>query len=109
MSLATMYLGLSLKNPLVASASPLNGKLDNLRRLEDAGVAAIVLPSLFQEQIESDAELLESRTALYANSSPEAMSYFPATVSGPYGLGPERYLDLVRRGTEAVSIPDRQS
>ena len=53
MLLATKYLGLSLKNPLVASASPLNSKLDNLRRLEDAGAAAIVLPSLFQEQIES--------------------------------------------------------
>ena len=53
MLLATKYLGLALKNPLVASASPLNSKLDNLRRLEDAGAAAIVLPSLFQEQIES--------------------------------------------------------
>ena len=105
MSLATMYLGLSLKNPLVASASPLNGKLDNLRRLEDAGVAAIVLPSLFQEQIEADAEMRESRTDVYADSSPEALTYFPAAVSGPYGVRPERYLDLVRRGTEAVAIP----
>jgi dihydroorotate dehydrogenase (fumarate) len=105
MLLATKYLGLSLKNPLVASASPLNSKLDNLRRLEDAGAAAIVLPSLFQEQIESETEAREARVDVYAESSPEALSYFPAAASGPYGMRPERYLDLVRRGTEAVSIP----
>ena len=105
MLLATKYLGLSLKNPLVASASPLNSNLDNLRRLEDAGAAAIVLPSLFQEQIESETEAREARVDVYAESSPEALSYFPAAASGPYGMRPERYLDLVRRGTEAVSIP----
>src|ERR1019366_636543 len=86
MSLATSYLGLELKNPLVASASPLNSKLDNIRRLEDAGVAAIVLPSLFQEQIEADAEA--------------RLSFV-----GAYAVRPDRYLDLVRRAREAVSIP----
>jgi dihydroorotate dehydrogenase (fumarate) len=105
MLLATKYLGLTLKNPLVASASPLNSRLDNLRRLEDSGAAAIVLPSLFQEQIEAEAEALESRIDVYAESSPEALSYFPAAARGPYGVPPERYLDLVRRGAEAVSIP----
>jgi dihydroorotate dehydrogenase (fumarate) len=105
MSLATKYLGLTLKNPLVASASPLNAKLDNLRRLEDAGAAAIVLPSLFQEQIEAESEAQEARVAVYAESSPEAQSYFPAAIGGPYGVRPERYLDLIRRGAEAVSIP----
>jgi dihydroorotate dehydrogenase (fumarate) len=105
MLLATNYLGMVLKNPLVASASPLNSNLDNLRRLEDAGAAAIVLPSLFQEQIEGEEETLASRVEAYAECSPEALSYFPATVSGPYGVGPERYLDLVRRGKQAVSIP----
>jgi dihydroorotate dehydrogenase (fumarate) len=105
MSLATKYLGLELKNPLVASASPLNSRLDNLRRLEDAGAAAIVLPSLFQEQIEAEAESLASRVDVYAESSPEAASYFPAAVSGPYGVRPDRYLDLVRRAKDAVSIP----
>src|SRR5271154_174362 len=99
MLLATKYLGLTLKNPLVASASPLNGKLDNLRRLEDAGAAAIVLPSLFQEQIEAEAEAREARVDVYADSSPEAASYFPAAVRGPYGVRPERYLELIRRGT----------
>jgi dihydroorotate dehydrogenase (fumarate) len=105
MLLATKYLGLELKNPLVASASPLNSKLDNLRRLEDAGAAAIVLPSLFQEQIEAEAETLASRVDVYAESSPEAASYFPASVSGPYGVRPDRYLDLVRRAKDALSIP----
>ncbi len=105
MSLATSYLGLSLQNPLVASASPLNSSLDNIRRLEDAGAAAVVLPSLFQEQIEAMAETQASRVDVWGDSSPEAGSYFPAAASGPYGVGPERYLDLVRRGAEAVSIP----
>ena len=91
MTLATQYLGLTLKNPIVASASPLNSKLDNLRQLEDAGAAAIVLPSLFQEQIEADAEKQASRVEAYANSSPEALSYFPAAANSPYGMYPERY------------------
>ncbi len=105
MSLATTYLGLHLKNPLIASASPLNAKLDNLRRLEDAGAGAIVLPSLFQEQVEREETVNEAKTLAYADSSPEAMTYFPPASSGPYGLVPERYLDLVRRGTDAVGIP----
>lgn len=105
LSLATSYLGLALKSPLVASASPLNSKLDNLRRLEDAGAAAIVLPSLFQEQIEAEEHAHDTLTGAYANSSPEAQSYFPPAVNGPYGLGPNRYLDLVRRGAEAVGVP----
>lgn len=104
-SLATTYLGLPLHSPLVASASPLNGKLDNLRRLEDAGAAAIVLPSLFQEQIEAEEHAHEALIGAYVNNSPEAQSYFPPAISGPYGLGPSRYLDLVRRGAEAVGIP----
>src|ERR1019366_4485446 len=95
----------TLKNPLVASASPLNSELGNLRRLENAGAAAIVLPSLFQEQIEGEAETQTTHVNAYAESSPEALSYFPAAVSGPYGVRPERYLDLIRRGEETISIP----
>jgi dihydroorotate dehydrogenase (fumarate) len=105
MSLATQYLGLQLSNPLIASASPLNNKLDNIRRLEDAGAGAIVLPSLFQEQIESEAEARMALMEAYADSSPEARSYFHASAGGPYGLRPDRYLDLVRRAKEAVAIP----
>src|SRR3954447_2394630 len=102
MSLFTRYLGLELANPLVASASPLNNKLDNIRRLEDAGAAAIVLPSLFQEQIEAEAEARLSFVQAHADSSPEAQTYFHASVGGPYGLRPDRYLDLVRRAKAAV-------
>jgi dihydroorotate dehydrogenase (fumarate) len=105
MSLATKYLGLELSNPLVASASPLNNRLDNIRRLEDAGAGAIVLPSLFQEQIEAEAEARMSLVDAYADSSPEACSYFHTSAGGPYGLRPDRYLDLVRRAKEAVAIP----
>jgi dihydroorotate dehydrogenase (fumarate) len=104
-SLATRYLGLALPNPIVASASPLNSKLDNLRRLEDAGAGAIVLPSLFQEQIEAEAAAHEDLMGAYANSSPEAQTYFPSSISGPYGIGPEHYLDFVRRARDAVRIP----
>ena len=105
MSLATKYLGLDLQNPLVASPSPLHDKLDNIRRLEDAGAAAIVLPSLFQEQIEAEAEARLSLVEAYVESSPEARSYFHASVAGPYGVRPDRYLDLIRRAREAVAIP----
>lgn len=105
MSLTTRYLGLTLKSPMVASASPLNSKIENLRRLEDSGAAAIVLPSLFQEQIEAEADRHASRVEAFSESSPEALSYFPAAANGPYGMYPERYLDLIRRAREAVSIP----
>ena len=104
-SLATKYLGLDLKNPLVASASPLNANLDHLRRLEDAGAAAVVLPSLFQEQIEAEADHHQGLMAASCNMSAEAADYFPALVSGPYGLGPDHYLDLIRRTTDALTIP----
>jgi dihydroorotate dehydrogenase (fumarate) len=104
-SMATRYLGLALKNPVMASASPLNSKLDNIRRLEDAGAAAVVLPSLFQEQIEAEADAHDDLMSAYANSSPEAQTYFPASISGPYGLGPHLYLDFVRRARDAVGVP----
>jgi dihydroorotate dehydrogenase (fumarate) len=103
--LATSYLGLMLGNPIIASASPLNGKLDNIKRLEVAGAGAIVLPSLFQEQIEAEAEEHETLIEAHANNSPEAQTYFPGSIAGPYGLGPDRYLDLVRRAHDAVAIP----
>ena len=83
MSLTTRYLGLELKSPLIAAASLLSSSLDNIRGLEDAGAAAIVLPSLFQEQIEAEADARLSRVDPYADSSPEARSYFPAAIGGP--------------------------
>ncbi|MGA2128567.1 MAG: dihydroorotate dehydrogenase-like protein, partial [Xanthobacteraceae bacterium] len=79
MDLGTRYLGLALKNPLIASSSPLNLDIGNIRRLEDNGAAAIVLPSIFEEQIEQEAAETERLTAAGADSFAEALSYFPAT------------------------------
>jgi dihydroorotate dehydrogenase (fumarate) len=103
MDLSTRYLGLTLKNPLVASAGPLNGEVGNLRRLEDCGAAAVVLPSIFEEQVERERQVIEELIATGSNSYAEALSYFPAQTA--YAIGPERYLDLVRRARQAVGIP----
>jgi len=100
MDLSTRYLGLDLKCPLVASASPLALDLGNLRRMEEAGAGAVVLPSIFQEDIENDIEEMER---LVAESNPEAYSYFPAGAAD--NLGPETYLDLIRRARAAIDIP----
>jgi dihydroorotate dehydrogenase (fumarate) len=103
MDLTTRYMGLALRNPLVASASPLNTEIGNLRRLEDAGAAAIVLPSLFEEQIEAEAARYDRLTAAPAESFAEALSYFPEQTE--YRVGPNAYLDLIRRAREAVEVP----
>ncbi len=103
MDLTTRYLGLSLKSPLVAGASPLTGEVDNIRRLEDLGAGAVVLPSIFEEQIEQEEQLIESLATTGRDSYPEALSYFPAAAS--YRIGPERYLKVLRQAAEAVDIP----
>jgi dihydroorotate dehydrogenase (fumarate) len=108
MDLTTHYLGLKLKNPLIASSAPPNANLDHLRRLEDAGAAAIVLPSLFEEQIEAMDSRFNAIVAAATGNNPEAQQhYLPPTqiASGPYGLVPERYLELVRRARASLSIP----
>jgi dihydroorotate dehydrogenase (fumarate) len=101
MDLSTRYMGLQLKNPLVASASPHNRDLDHIRRLEESGVAAIVLPSLFEEQIEAEIRRHETLTTAGLDSSPEAQSYFPDC----HEPGPQEYLDLIKRAVAAVDIP----
>lgn len=103
MNLDTNYLGLTLKHPLVASASPLTGELDGLRRLEDAGAAAVVLPSIFEEQIEHELAEVERLTEAGIDSFPEAASYFPS--SAAFTAGPVRYLELIRRARAALAIP----
>jgi len=103
MDLTTRYLGLALKNPLVASASPLTSDLGNLRRLEDCGAAAVVLPSIFEEQIEAEEAETERLTTFRGESFPEALSYFPAAID--HSTGPQRYLENLRRAREAVAIP----
>ena len=101
--LSTNYLGLKLKNPVVVSASPLSEKLENFPRMEDAGAAAIVMYSLFEEQIEAESENIDSALEYGANSYAEATSYLPDMAK--YHIGPDRYLELLRKGKAAVSIP----
>ncbi len=100
--LSTRYLGLRLASPLVASASPLCESLDNIRAMEDAGAAAVVLPSLFEEQIDLESHHLD-RYLSQGESYAESISYFPDLHD--YNLGPDGYLEHVRRAKEAVRIP----
>ncbi len=103
MDLSTTYLGLPLKNPLMPGASPMVDKLDTVRRLEDAGAAAIVMHSLFEEQITSQQLAEFAHTEFSADSSSEASSYFPQMAD--YALGPDKYLEQIAKIKDAVSIP----
>lgn len=103
MDLATNYLGLKLRNPIVASSSPLNLDIANIRMLEDHGAAAVVLPSIFEEQIEQEMADIDRYAMAGAESFPEALSYFPS--SAIHHAGSARYLELVRTACEAVDIP----
>lgn len=103
MDLGTSYLGLTLRNPIIASASPLSGNVSAARQLEDAGAGAVVLPSLFEEQIREEERLIETLTNVGADSDPEVGSYFRDAMK--YNAGPLRYLELVARATDAVDIP----
>ncbi len=101
--LASSYLGLQLKSPLVASASPLTGDIDSLRALEEAGAAAVVLPSLFEEQIEHDATAVDIVLEHGAQSFGEALTYFPEM--DDYNTGPGAYIAHVAAAKEALAIP----
>jgi dihydroorotate dehydrogenase (fumarate) len=103
MELSTTYLGLKLKNPIVASASPLSRSMDSMRRLEDAGASAIVMHSLFEEQIEHEAKSLDHYKSAGTESFAEALTYFPDT--GDYHFAPEEYLELVAKATNKLEIP----
>jgi dihydroorotate dehydrogenase (fumarate) len=103
MNLSTTYLGLSLKSPLVPSASPLTGKLDELKRAEDAGAGAVVLPSVFEEQLRQESADLDRALEQSADVSAEALSYFPDL--GEFRVGPDDYLDLIRSAKAALDIP----
>lgn len=103
MDLTTRYMGLHLRNPLIASASPLNADLATLRALEDYGAGAVVLPSLFEEQVVAERHEFERRMQVPASGFAEAQTYFP--IHDGYVVGPERYLDMVRRAKEAIGIP----
>ncbi len=101
--LTTTYLGLPLKNPLVASASPLSKKIDSVRRLADAGIAAVVLYSLFEEQITHESRELDHYLTRGTNTYAEALSYFPDLED--YNIGPEPYLEHLHRVKQVVDIP----
>lgn len=105
MDLKTRYMGLDLKHPVIASASPLSENLDGIRRLEDAGAAAIVLFSLFEEQIRREQTALQDALDQGADSFAESLSYFPEVDFDDFSTSPRAYLDLVRRAAESTDIP----
>ena len=101
--LSTSYLGLSLKNPLVVSPSPLCEDLGAIRKMEDAGASAVVLHSLFEEQLTIDSQDLDRFLTSGTESFAEALSYFPDM--GQFKLGPEAYLEHIQKAKKAVKIP----
>jgi dihydroorotate dehydrogenase (fumarate) len=103
MNLTTNYLGMVLKNPIVASSSPLSHTVDSIRRVEDAGAAALVMYSLFEEQIGFDSYYIDYHLTQGIDSYAESISYFPDMQS--YNVGPDQYLNLIRRAKENVDIP----
>ena len=103
MNLSTHYLGLKLKNPLVASASPLSRSLDGMKRLEEAGASAVVMYSLFEEQIENESNEIEHYLGSGAVGHAEASNYFPTP--SEYNLSPEEYVELLHQAKQALSIP----
>jgi dihydroorotate dehydrogenase (fumarate) len=103
MDLSTTYLGLKLPHPLMPGASPLVDDLDTVKRLEDAGAAAIVMHSLFEEQIAREQVAHFVHTESHGYSFAEALTYFPSPEA--FALGPEEYLDQIRRIKQAVAVP----
>ena len=103
MKLETTYMGLKLRNPLVPSASPLSKEISNIRHMEDVGASAVVLESLFEEQITHESKELDHFLTQGTESYAEALSYFPD--SDVYDFGPDQYLSHIQKAKEAVDIP----
>ena len=103
MDLTTHYLGLALKNPIVPSAGPLSHTLDSMKSLEDAGAAAIVMYSLFEEQIEHERSEIDFYLSYGTESFAEALTYFPET--SDYNLGPDEYVELIHKAKQHLAIP----
>ena len=101
--LRSRYLGLDLRNPIVAAASPMTNSIDSLKRLQDAGVAAVVLPSLFEEQIEHEELATHNLMLSGTELSPEARGFFPEMQN--YNTGPDKYLKLIGAAKKALSVP----
>jgi dihydroorotate dehydrogenase (fumarate) len=103
LDLSTRYLGLNLRTPLVASAGPLSQEISSIRQLEDAGAAAVVLYSLFEEQLRKESLELDHYLSEGTDSFAESLSYFPAPAE--FHLGPDDYLEHIRKAKAAVKIP----
>ena len=103
MDLSTRYLGLELAHPLMTGASPLVDRLDLVKRLEDAGASAITMHSLFEEQIAMEQRATAHHIDAHAESFAEALSYFPDPAD--YSLGPDEYLEQIRRIKAVVDVP----
>ena len=103
MDISTNYLGLKLKSPIVPSAGPLSSEISNLKQMEDAGAGAVVLYSLFEEQIEHEELELNYHTSVPAESYAEATSYLPDAFE--FRRGPEEYLEHIRKAKDAINIP----
>jgi dihydroorotate dehydrogenase (fumarate) len=103
MDLSTTYLGMKLRTPLVPSASPLSEEIENIKRMEDAGASAVVLYSLFEEQLRLERYELHHHLTHHTDSFPEALTFFPEPEE--FHVGPEVYLDHIRKAKEAVDIP----
>ena len=101
--LTTTYLGLTLKNPLVASPSPLSEKVENVKRMEEAGIAAVVMYSLFEEQIIHESLELDHFLSRGTESFAEALTYFPNV--GKFSLAPDKYIETLEKTKLAVDIP----
>jgi dihydroorotate dehydrogenase (fumarate) len=103
MDLSTTYMGLKLKHPIVPSASPLSRTLDGIRKMEDAGASAVVMYSLFEEQITWESQVLDHYLSYGAESFAEAITYYPDMAH--YNIGPEDYLNLISKAKAATNIP----
>ncbi len=103
MDMRTTYMGLELKHPIIASASPLAEQVDNIKRMEDAGAAAVVMNSLFEEQLKHETAAIDYLMTRGTDSFAESLSYFPEFEQ--YTPGPEPYLNALRRARESVEIP----
>ncbi len=103
MNITTNYLGLDLQNPIVPSSGPISEDVSKIKAMEDAGAAAVVLYSLFEEQIENESLELHHHTTYHEESYAEALNYFPEPFD--YRLGPEEYLEHIRKSKESVDIP----
>nr|VFJ42249.1 MAG: dihydroorotate dehydrogenase (fumarate) [Candidatus Kentron sp. FW] len=103
MDLRTTYMGMELNQPIMASASPLWEELDNIKRAEDAGASGLVMFSLFEEQLKQEAAAMDHFMSHGTESFPEALSYFPSVEE--CHVGADRYLDILRRASEATDIP----